>query len=42
MRSTALQTDLVLLPEACFIHVIRDGGDVALSVKDLWLGANSV
>ena len=31
-----------LLPEAYFIHVIRDGRDVALSVKDLWFGAESV
>ena len=31
-----------LLPEAYFIHIIRDGRDVALSVKDLWFGADSV
>jgi len=31
-----------LLPEARFIHVIRDGRDVALSVKDLWFGPDSV
>ena len=31
-----------VLPEAHFIHIIRDGRDVALSVKDLWFGANSV
>jgi hypothetical protein len=31
-----------LLPEARFIHIIRDGRDVALSVKDLWFGPNSV
>jgi hypothetical protein len=31
-----------LLPEAYFIHLIRDGRDVALSAKDLWFGPNSV
>ncbi len=31
-----------LLPEAHFIHIIRDGRDVALSVKDLWFGPDSV
>jgi len=31
-----------LLPEACFIHVIRDGRDVLLSVKGLWFGPGSV
>src|SRR5215211_7726081 len=31
-----------VLPEAYFIHIIRDGRDVALSVKDLWFGADSV
>ena len=31
-----------LLPEARFIHLIRDGRDVALSVKDLFFGPNSV
>ncbi|MEY2487323.1 MAG: hypothetical protein QOH39_2971 [Verrucomicrobiota bacterium] len=31
-----------LLPEACFIHVIRDGRDVLLSVKGLWFGPASV
>jgi hypothetical protein len=30
------------LPEASFIHVIRDGRDVALSVRDLWFGPNSI
>lgn len=29
------------LPEARFIHLIRDGRDVALSVKDLWFGPNT-
>lgn len=27
-----------LLPEARFVHVIRDGRAVALSIKDLWFG----
>jgi hypothetical protein len=31
-----------LLPEARFIHVIRDGRDVALSVMNLWFGPNSI
>lgn len=30
------------LPEAFFIHLIRDGRDVALSVKDLWFGPDSI
>lgn len=30
------------LPESHFIHIIRDGRDVALSVKDLWFGPNSI
>jgi hypothetical protein len=30
------------LPEACFIHVIRDGRDVALSIMPLWFGPNTV
>ena len=38
-RMTLIQE---LLPEARFIHIIRDGRDVALSVKDLWFGADSV
>ncbi len=38
-RMTLIQA---LLPEARFIHLIRDGRDVTLSVKDLWFGANSV
>lgn len=31
-----------LLPEARFIHIIRDGRDVFLSTKDLWFGPNSI
>jgi Sulfotransferase family len=31
-----------LLPETSFIHLIRDGRDVALSIKDLWFGPRSV
>ena len=38
-RMTLIQE---LLPEAYFIHIIRDGRDVALSVKDLWFGADSI
>lgn len=25
-----------ILPEACFVHIIRDGRDVALSLRNLW------
>ncbi|MGH9363743.1 MAG: sulfotransferase, partial [Thermoanaerobaculia bacterium] len=31
-----------LVPEARFVHVLRDGRDVALSIKDLWFGPNSL
>lgn len=31
-----------VLPEARFIHVVRDGRDVALSIHNLWFGPNSV
>ena len=31
-----------LLPEARFVHIIRDGRDVALSARDLWFGPDSV
>jgi sulfotransferase family protein len=31
-----------VLPEARFVHLIRDGRDVALSIKDLWFGPNSI
>ena len=30
-----------LLPEAYFIHIIRDGRDVALSIKDVWFGPDT-
>lgn len=30
-----------VLPEARFVHVIRDGRDVALSFKDLWFGPDT-
>ena len=30
------------LPEARFIHIIRDGRAVALSIKDLWFGPDTV
>ena len=31
-----------LLPEAHFVHVIRDGRDVAISVRPLWFGPDSI
>ena len=31
-----------VLPDARFIHLIRDARDVALSVKGLWFGPNSI
>ena len=31
-----------VLPEARFIHVIRDGRDVALSIQNLWFGPDSI
>ena len=31
-----------LLPEVRFVHIIRDGRDVALSTKELWFGPDSV
>ena len=31
-----------LLPEARFVHVIRDGRDVAVSIKPLWFGPDSI
>lgn len=31
-----------LLPEARFVHIIRDGRDVALSHKGLWFGPDSI
>lgn len=38
-RMTVIQD---LLPEARFIHLIRDGRDVALSTLELWFGPDSV
>lgn len=38
----AMPTIAELLPEAHFIHMIRDGRDVALSVRPLWFGPNSL
>src|SRR5207248_810105 len=38
----AMPTIAELLPEAHFIHMIRDGRDVALSVRPLWFGPNSI
>lgn len=31
-----------LLPEAHFVHLIRDGRDVALSVRSLWFGPDTI
>lgn len=31
-----------VLPEAHFVHIVRDGRDAALSIKDLWFGPNSI
>jgi hypothetical protein len=31
-----------VLPEARFIHLVRDGRDVTLSIKNLWFGPDSV
>ena len=31
-----------VLPEARFIHLVRDGRAVALSIKDLWFGPNTI
>jgi Sulfotransferase family len=31
-----------VLPEARFVHLIRDGRDVALSIKGLWFGPDTV
>src|SRR5262249_32893267 len=38
------QMDLIekFIPEAHFIHLIRDGRDVALSLKELWFGPRSL
>ncbi len=31
-----------VVPEARFVHIIRDGRAVTLSIKDLWFGPNSI
>lgn len=31
-----------VLPEARFVHIIRDGRAVALSIKDLWFGPDTI
>lgn len=31
-----------VVPEARFVHLIRDGRDTALSVKDLWFGPSNI
>ncbi|MFN2541768.1 MAG: sulfotransferase [Chthoniobacterales bacterium] len=31
-----------LLSEACFVHLVRDGRDVAVSIKELWFGPRSI
>lgn len=38
-RMTLIQE---ILPEACFIHLVRDGRDVALSTVPVWFGADDV
>ena len=39
LHMNAIQT---ILPESRFIHIIRDGRDVALSILPLWFGPNTV
>jgi hypothetical protein len=38
LHSSAMHEIATILPEARFIHIIRDGRDVALSDRDLWFG----
>ena len=38
-RMTLIQE---IVPEARFVHIIRDGRAVTLSIKDLWFGPNSI
>jgi hypothetical protein len=40
VRRMKLLQDIV--PEARFVHIIRDGRAVALSIKDLWFGPNTI
>lgn len=39
MRMTLLEE---ILPEARFVHIVRDGRDVALSTLPVWFGANDI
>jgi Sulfotransferase family/Glycosyl transferase family 2 len=38
LHNLAMHDIARILPEAHFIHIIRDGRDVALSYRDLWFG----
>jgi Sulfotransferase family len=37
-----METIHSVLPEARFVHLIRDGRGVTLSIKDLWFGPNTI
>jgi len=37
-----METIQTLLPEARFIHIIRDGRDVALSLREVWFGPETL
>lgn len=40
LHSRSMCEIAAMLPEAHFIHVLRDGRDVALSYRDVWFGPN--